>query len=302
MAEWIDLLDPSPEDLRAHLPEDVHPRALEQLLAPIRHDDEPRPKLEGHGSYIFGVFLVPRAVPEEDRVYYQEVDLIATRTTLLTVGKTPEKGKPFDVSQARDACHPDEGVGMWVYHLVDDIAECFLDLVDDVNDEIDEVEDNVEGWDPGHSRQRISDLRHDVLHIRRTLGPMRDAVRAVVDRRLALDDGGPPLTREVELNFAAAYDKFLRASDGLELSRDLVAGARDYLQSKIANDQNEVMKKLTAIASMLLLPTFIVGLYGQNFRHHFPELRWQWGYLWSWFLIISTTLLQFMYFRRKKWL
>jgi len=67
--------------------------------------------------------------------------------------------------------------------------------------------------------------------------------------------------------------------DGLELSRDLVAGVRDYLQSKIANDQNEVMKKLTVIASVLLLPTFIVGLYGQNFKHHFPELGWQWGYV-----------------------
>ena len=69
--------------------------------------------------------------------------------------------------------------------------------------------------------------------------------------------------------------------DGLELSRDLVAGGRDYLQSKIANDQNEVTKKLTVIASVLLLPTFIVGLYRQNFKHHFPELGWQWGYAWS---------------------
>ena len=32
------------------------------------------------------------------------------------------------------------------------------------------------------------------------------------------------------------------------------------------------MKKLTVIASLLLVPTFIVGVYGQNFQHHFPEL------------------------------
>jgi len=30
--------------------------------------------------------------------------------------------------------------------------------------------------------------------------------------------------------------------------------------TKIANDQKEVMKRLTVIASLLLLPTFIVGL------------------------------------------
>jgi len=302
VAEWIDLLDPSPEELRAHLPQGVHPRALEQLHAPVQHDDEPRPKLEGHGTYIFGVFLVPRALRDEDRIYLQEIDLIATRATLLTVRKTPVGGVPFDVSEARASCRSDDAVGMFAYHLVDDVAECYLDLIDDVNDEIDEVEDNVEAWDPERTRVRISDLRHDLLHIRRTLAPMRDAIRAVVDDRVELDDGGPMMSREVELNFAAAYDKFLRAYDGLELSRDLVAGVRDYLQSKISNDQNEVMKKLTVIASVLLLPTFIVGLYGQNFRHHFPELGWQWGYVWSWGLIVATTIVQLAFFRWKKWL
>jgi magnesium transporter len=76
---------------------------------------------------------------------------------------------------------------------------------------------------------------------------------------------------------------------------------RDYHQSKIANDQNEVTKRLTAIASILLLPTFIVGVYGQNFRR-IPELHWGFGYAWSWGLIIVTTIAQVVYFRRKRWL
>ena len=45
------------------------------------------------------------------------------------------------------------------------------------------------------------------------------------------------------------------------------------------------MKRLTVIASLLLVPTFIVGLYGQNFIH-IPELHWRFGYWWSWCLII----------------
>jgi magnesium transporter len=302
VAEWIDLLDPSPEELRAHLPESIHPRALEQLLAPPVHDDEPRPKLEGHGDYIFGVFLVAVLVPDEDRIYYQEVDLIGTREHLLTIRKTPERGDPFDITEAKAACRPEEGAGMNAYHLIDAMAERYLDLVDGLNDEIDELEDNVEVWKPEETRLRLSGLRHDLLHVRRTLGPMRDAVRGVVDNRVELDDGGPMLTRDVELNFGAAYDKFLRAVDGLELSRDLVAGVRDYLQSKISNDQNEVTKKLTVIASVLLVPTFIVGLYGQNFRHHFPELAWQWGYAWSWSLIIVTTIAQLVFYRRRGWI
>jgi magnesium transporter len=300
-ARWTDLLDPSPEELRAALPAGVHESALEQLEAPAQHDDEPRPKLDSHGDYIFGVLLIPVVIPEEDVVYYQEVDLIVTRDSLLTVRKTPESGRaPFESQSARDACRKHEPLGMIVYHLVDDIAEHYLDLVDGFNNEIDELEDNVEAWGNEQVRQRLSNLRHDLLHIRRTLSPMRDAVRAVVDNRIELDSG-ELFSHEVEVAFGAAYDKFLRAFEGLELSRDLVASVRDYHVAKVANDQNEVMKRLTVIASVLLLPTFIVGLYGQNFRH-IPELRWAFGYWWSWGWIVATTIAQLTFFRWKRWI
>lgn len=300
-AKWIDLLDPSRDVLKAHLPPSIHDRALEQLLAPAEHADEPRPKLETQGDYVFGVFLVAVVVPHEDEIFYQEIDVVATRELLLTVRKTPEGGRePYDPSAARAACRNGEHVGMLAYHLVDDVAERYLDLIDDFNDEIEELEDHVEDWEPEHVRDRLSRLRHDMLHIRRTLAPTRDAVREVVDNRIEFA-GEEVFTRDVELSFAAAYDKLLRAADNLELSRDLVAGVRDYHQSKISIEQNEVMKRLTVIASLLLLPTLIVGLYGQNFDH-MPELHWSFGYYWSLGLIAVTTILQIAFFKWKKWI
>jgi magnesium transporter len=244
MAEWIDLLDPSEEKLRKALPEAIHDRALEQLLRPARHDDEPRPRLEGQVHYIFGVLLVPVAIREEDRVFYQEVDVVATRARVVTVRKTPERGYPFDCTPVLDAVakEADDRAGVIVYRLLDQIAEYYLDLVDALDDEIDELEDGIETWPPAQVRQRISDLRHDLLHVRRTVAPTRDAVRRVVDRRIDVGHGPEVMPRDIELDFADVYDKLLRASDGLDLSRDLLSSARDYQQAKIANDQNEVMK------------------------------------------------------------
>jgi magnesium transporter len=302
MAEWIDLIDPSLDELRAKLPREVQESALELLLAPARHEDEPRPTLQAHGDYIFGVFLVAISVPDENRVFYQEIDTVVTHDVLLTVSKTPPGEQAYDPRPVRESCRPDDEGGMMLYRLVDDIAEHYLDLVDSLDGEIDELEDNVETAPAAVTRNRLSELRHDLLHIRRTLAPTRDAVRRVVDNVIEVQQGQEVFPHDVEIAFNSAYDKLLRAFDGLELSRDLIASVRDYLQAKIANDQNEVTKKLTAIASLLLLPTFIVGVYGQNFRHHFPELRWQFGYLWSWGLIIATTIMQLIYFRRKRWI
>jgi magnesium transporter len=300
-ATWIDLLDPSADELRAKAPRELEETALAQLLAPPEHEDEPRPTLVGHGDYVFGVFLVAVAVPEEDSVYYQEIDLVITHDTLLTVRKTPPEGRPAcDVAAVQKSAKPEDSAGLLAYRLLDEIAERYLDLVDALDEEIDELEDRVETQQADLTRSRISTLRHDLLHIRRTLSPMRDAVRRVIDGTVEVEEGPEVFPREVEVAFNAAYDKFLRASDGLDLARDLLAGVRDYQQAKIANDQNDVMKRLTVIAALLLLPTFIVGLYGQNFRD-IPELRWHFGYGFVWALIIVTTALQLWWFRRKHW-
>src|SRR5919202_673185 len=254
VAEWIDLLDPDEKDLRQAWTDDLHPQAVDDLLEPTVHDDEPRPKLESHGGYVLGVLLVPVVVAAEDRVYYQEVDLVLAPDLVLSVRKTPDNGVPLDLASVKAACREGLPAGMLAYHIMEQIAEGFLDLVDDVQAEIDELEDHIEDWPNERVRRRLSDLRpHDI-----------------------------------ELHFGDAYDKLMRASEGLDAARDLLAGVRDYHQSKVANDQNEVMKRLTAIASILLVPTFIVGLYGQNFRD-IPELRWHLGYAWSWGLIVAST-------------
>jgi magnesium transporter len=303
MARWIDLVDPSQEELEKVVPDDLHGSALTQLLAPAQHDDEPRPTIQSHGSYIWAVLLLPVVVPEDDRVFYQELDLVLTHEVIVTVRKTPPGERPFDTTPVHETCpNPEElRSGRIAYHLIDEVAEGFLSLVDALDDEVDELEDHVEDWPSHRIRQRLSDLRHDLLHVRRTLAPTRDAIRKVVDNRIELEGQTELFDRELELDFADAYDKLLRATDGLELARDLGAGVRDYLQAKISNDQNEVMKRLTMIASLMLLPTFIVGLYGQNFVN-FPELHWHYGYLYVWLLIIGTTIGQLVFFRWKRWL
>jgi magnesium transporter len=298
--QWIDLVDPSAEDLKAHLPTHVHETALEALLTPHVHDDEPRPRIESHGDYVLGILLLPVAVSAEDRVYYQEIDFIATQEVLVSISKTPPGEEPFDPKPAKEACRPDDGVGMFAFHLVDEVAERYLDLIDSLDDEIDELEDMVADRTPQEVQRRLRDLRHDVLGIRRTLSPTRDAVHKIVDDRVELDNG-ELFPRPVEISFGNAYDKLLRASEALDASRDSLAGVRDYIQGKISIDQNEVMKRLTLIASLLLLPTFIVGLYGQNFVK-IPELHWVWGYWWSWGWIIGTTIAQLVFFRWKRWI
>ena len=299
---WIDLLDPSRAELLAESPVELHWSALEQLLAPPPERATARPRFEGHGDYIFGVLVVPVAVAADDRVFYQEIDFVLTREVALTVRKTPPGEEPFSIGTVQNACdaHGSPSAGLVVYYLLDEVAERYLRLLDSLYDEIDELESGIEIWPNERIRRRLSDLREDILQIRRTLGPTRDAVRRIVDGRV--DVGTDEIfDRQLELSFGNAYDKLLHAVESLDVARDLISSARDYHQSKIAQDQNEVVKRLAVIASLLLLPTFIVGVYGQNFDQ-MPELGWRLGYAFSWTIIVVTTIGQLVFFRRKRWI
>lgn len=298
---WIDLVDPDSAAIEAAIPTALHSTVARRLLRPVSHADEPRPRLEAHGNYVFGVLVLP-TIDDDGDVTRHEIDVVATLDRIVTVRRTPPGRPPCDLNDLLAAAHRDDSPpGMSLYLLMDEIAERFLTVVDRFDNDINELEDNVGVWPPQQVREQISRMRHEILEVRRVLTPSRDAARAVLDDRVELDGEITLFPREVELHFADAYDKLLRATDGLDLSRDLLAGVRDFHQAQIANDQNEVMKRLTVVASVLLLPTFIVGLYGQNLRGIY-ELHWAHGYLFSWGLIIVTTIAQLAYFRRKRWI
>ena len=75
------------------------------------------------------MLLVPVLAPAEEEVFYQEVDLVVTRDVIVTVRKAPEGGRPpWDPAQAQASCRDEDNVAMIAYHLIDDVAEHFLDL------------------------------------------------------------------------------------------------------------------------------------------------------------------------------
>src|ERR671934_2988055 len=149
----------------------------------------PSPPQRGHGTRSHSSFEASGGLP---------FGLVLTHDTLMTVRKTPPHDRPpYDPSAAREAVRPDDEAGMIAYRLVDDIAEHYLDLIDDLNAEIDELEDKVETLPAEQTRERLSELRHDLLHIRRTLSPMRDAVRRVVDNIVEVETGREVFRHEV---------------------------------------------------------------------------------------------------------
>ena len=105
---------------------------------------------------------------------------------------------------------------------------------------------------------------------RRFSSATRGIARRIVDGRI--DVGRAELfPDDVEVLFVDTYETLVRVTEELDVARDLLGGVRDYYQAKITEQQNDVAKKLTVIASLVLVPSLIVGFYGQNFAGQFER-------------------------------
>lgn len=75
---------------------------------------------------------------------------------------------------------------------------------------------------------------------------------------------------------------------------------RDHHQSQIAEANADIVKKLTVIASLVLVPTLIVGFYGQNFEEVFSDSYWSLGV--STMLIAASSIVQLVLYRWRRWI
>jgi Mg2+ and Co2+ transporter CorA len=299
-AKWTDLVDPSREELLGAVGTALDPDAVEMLVEAPGDGRDARPMVESHGAYIAAVLAYPHPHPHDDRVPSLALDLVAGPGHVLTVRKTGRHGDlaPVDAVTARYA----EGeleAGEFVHAIFDDVADAFLELLDRLYEEIDELEGHVEELAGAAVRKRLVELRHELLHARRTVSATRAAVRRIVDGRV--ETGGMPLfPSSVEAAFVDTYETLVRATEELDVARDLLASVRDFYQAKITEGQNEVGKKLTVVASLVLVPSLIVGFFGQNFEGVFDRPYWSLGV--SSTLIVVTTLAQLAVFRWRRWI
>jgi magnesium transporter len=88
--------------------------------------------------------------------------------------------------------------------------------------------------------------------------------------------------------------------DMVDTYKDLSSGLLDVYINAMNNRLNEVIKVLTVISTIFIPLTFIVGVYGMNFRF-MPELDWKYGYYGIWIVMILITLGMLGFFRYKKW-
>jgi magnesium transporter len=266
-----------------------------------------RSRMEIKDDYLVALFLVPVFDAPADTTWMRKISILATQQSVLTVDDTPE-GRPLLDLQAilqRFRSSPDRSPGTLVYVVIDEIAKAFTELADGFDAEINEIEDALDDSHPHRAsdgewfRKRMQRFRSDLHDVRSALLPTAEAVHFIVGGEDLM--GKELFPRDIEDKLRDTYDRLRYVSESLDVARDEICGLRDYLQARIGNEQNEIMKALTIVAALVLIPTFVVGFYGQNFDH-LPGAHGNLGFRLVCLLMLVIIVLELWYLRHRGWI
>ncbi|RPA12528.1 magnesium transporter CorA family protein [Gordonia sp. OPL2] len=189
------------------------------------------------------------------------------------------------------------GIGALLHGLLDVVVDGHFDAVQRLDDSIEDLEGTLfDERVAGSALQRQTyDLRKDIVVLRRVVLPMREVIGTIQRRRL--DNDAPP---ELDPHFSDLYDHAIRAAEWTESLRDMITTVFETNLSLADARLNTVMKKLTAWAAIIAVPTAITGFYGQNVP--FPGYTRTLGFVTSSILIVVVVAGLYVSFRRRDWL
>jgi len=267
---------------------------LHSLLVEDVVDDQ-RPKVEDYGEYLFFTLKMLYRI-KSGEVDYEQISFVLGTNFLISFQE--KEGDLFD--GFRDRIRLDQGrvrkkkTDYLLYRLIDIIVDSYYNVLDHIGDQIEEMEENIHLSTSHTNFKQIQGLKKELIYLRRAVYPLRDAVGL-----LMRDDNGF-IEEDNEHFFSDVYDHIIHVTDTLDTYKDLVSGLMDLHMNTLNTRLNEVMKVLTVISTIFIPLTFIVGVYGMNFKF-MPELDWKYGYFVVWGIMIGLVSLMIWYFRYKKW-
>jgi magnesium transporter len=295
---WADIYDPDHAALAALAQElGLNSWAVEDAVA-----EAERTKAQVYKTHTFFTVYAVTAVDDVDddtqsRLSLHRVSAFVLPQGLITVRLPPS----FDidsVSQRFDELGGQQyGVGALVHGLLDVVVDGHFAAVQCLDEAIESIEDELfadSGPKSGLQRKTFR-LRKDLVELRRIVLPMREVVNAIQHRRL--DAKTAP---ELDPLYADLYDHVLRASEWTESLRDMVTTVFETNLSLQDGRLNTVMKKLTAWAAIIAVPTAVTGFYGQNVTY--PGIQTVAGFVTSSAIILLLVATLYVSFKRRDWL
>ncbi len=259
-----------------------------------------RTKLEEYSDILF--FNVKSLLPmvDSDNISVEQISFILKDRVLISF---QEKRSDFFV-HIRDRIRTNSGIvrtkntDFLLYLLLDAIIENFYITLESEEDKVDTLINLIKVNTKPETLEHLEKHRDNLNYLKRSIIPLRDSLYSI--KTIKDDNVFNSIEQENYSFFSRLHQKCLELLEQIESDLGALDSASNYFFSAQNHKMNEVMKSLTVVSMFFLPLTFIVGVYGMNFKN-FPELEWENGYYIIWGIMILIVIFMFAYFKVKKW-
>jgi magnesium transporter len=264
------------------------------LIQDVLHTRQ-RPKYELNDETIF-IVVKMFILDSRKEIHAEQVSFVFKNELVATFQETEGDVFGFIRGNIKDGGKRIRSMGCdyLIYELLDAIVDNYFTVLEELGNRIEIIEEELLSNPTSETLHKLNKIKQDSMLLRRSLWPLRVVVNRFEREETSLvKNTTRPYIRDI-------YDHTIQAIEAIESYRDVLSGMVDIYLSSISNRMNAIMKVLTVISTIFIPLTFLVGVYGMNFRN-LPELNWHYGYHGVWVVIIITAVSMIAYFKRKKW-
>ncbi len=284
---WVDFSCPTTEEeLLLDTFFHFHPLAIEDCLMRLQ-----RPKLDFYEDYHF--FVIHKL--NEETLIAEELNIFVSDHFIVTFHKNeaPEIDKVQKLLEEQPK-YWERGTFFLTYQTIDKIVDSYFPLVYKIEDHLNALEDELTYQSNVNAMQIVFEFRSDLLHLRRTILPMRDLLYRILNSyRFALK-------KSERAYFGDIHDHLVKLTEMVESNRELTADMRDSYMAMNSSRMNGIMMMLTIVSTIFIPLTFIAGVYGMNFDN-MPELHGSYSYFIVLGIMLLIGLFMLVFFKYKGW-
>lgn len=289
---WLDISDPGPDEVELLRREfGFHELALEDVTKP--HE---RPRCDAHSGYYFVV--VYAAEQKGNELLPRELNLFWGENYLVTIHRRPaavlalleDARKRWEQHEGRNAY----GVACLAYALFESLVDGYFVVQDRVRERIEHIETAIFKGEESAAADLFR-LRKELLRVPRLLAPTSHVLAEVLRREQAIPEGLRPY-------FADVQDHTLHVLAEIDTYRDLLGAALDVQVFYSFNRLGHIMKRLTAVTVVIMVPNFVASIYGMNSEHLVTPSKWSFGFAAAVALLGCMVAWGFIHSRLLRWL
>jgi magnesium transporter len=288
---WIGLYEPSLDEFDSVRREfDLHELAVEDAVKAHQ-----RPKLEAYGDSLFLVLKTARWIERDESVELGEILLFVGDGFIVSVrhGETALHDVRLGMERRPELLR--HGPSAALHAIVDRVVDDYQPVIDGLEQAIDDVERQVFSPARANPAERIYKLKREVLELHRALAPLVEPMESLAGGADALVDD------EMRTYFRDVHDHVLRMVGEAQQFREVLTSVLTASLTQASLRQNDDVRKISAWAAIIAVPTLVTGIYGMNFEH-MPELGWTFGYPLALAAMLLVCLVLYRSFRRAGWL